>query len=461
MGSRNRACTVVVVALLVLAGCTAPSVPADTPESADIEGEEVPADESKSSDGGDPDDESTTSDGGDPDDESTAREAESDGSTSSPLDIDEDAVWADVRARLDSDAPRPNLYVDEMPVGADDAFEPDQTTFQEALNATATTSGGSGTSGLAMPGNVYVFPDGPDEEIEQVLAHEYTHTIQYADGMFASWLRSPPRTTDEEMVQTSLIEGGAVYAADEYSAEHLPEYPSQSEQMEAAYEAAPAGDRMLLAPYHFGSEYVAAEIDRASDLPEIYRSHPVTTAGVLDPDSDPPATDLSVDVETTGSGWAVERTDRQGELYTRIVLDTELPNDRAVDAAAGWSDDELVAFADEDDQDAFVWTTRWETVSDADEFAAAFESKVDARTDQWADRTTVERVDERTVAVIIGTVEFRSAVDISTTHETTDIVVGTVPTAAPSVTRGGTPQSSIVVSPATSPTTATSSSITS
>ncbi|MCL9815226.1 DUF2268 domain-containing protein [Natranaeroarchaeum aerophilus] len=412
MVSRRVALTAVVVALLLLAGCTAPTPPPDVANGGEIEGEEAPTDEEPATD--------------------ADRDA-ADTESHPDLDLDEDTVWNEVTTMMDSDAPQPDLFVDEMPAGADQAFEPQQSEFQAALNATESSPGGNGTSGLAMPGNVYVFPDGPDEEVEQVLVHEYAHAIQYADGMFASWLRSPPETTDEELLQTSLIEGGAVYVADEYTAENFPEFPAQSEQMAASYEAAPAGDRLLLAPYHYGAEYVHAEIDNAEELPEVYRSHPVTTAGMLDPDSQPPATDLDVDVETSDSDWSVERTDRKGELYTRIVLDTELSNDEATDAAAGWSDDELVAFEDADGQDAFVWTTQWETEDDADAFAAAFESKLDSRTDNWADRTAVERPDDRTVSVLIGPDEFRSAVNTTMTNSTVDLDLGTT-TAAPALT---------------------------
>ncbi len=419
MVSRRTALTVLVVALLLFAGCTAPSATPDV-DDGEIEGGDVP-DEDDDSDDEQTDDEQT-------DDDSNDANEDVEPSDYPELDLNENVVWNDVAELIGSDAPQPNLFVDEMPPGASDAFEPQQSDFQKALNATETASGGNGTSGLATPGNVYVFPDGPDEEVEQVLAHEYVHTIQYAEGMFASWLRSPPETTDEELVQTALIEGGAVYVADEYTEEHLDGVPLQSEQMQATYEAAPVGDRLLFAPYYFGAEYIHDDIDSAEELPEVYSSPPLTTSELLDPDRKPPATELTVDVENTESDWSVARTDRQGELYTRIVLDTELSNDEAVEAAAGWSDDELLAFTDEG-QDGFAWTTQWASSDDADEFEAAFESKLDQRTDEWVDRTTVERVDDRTVAVVIGPERFRAAVDISPSADGVDLVV-TEPTSA-------------------------------
>lgn len=430
MVSRRAALTVLAVALLLFAGCTAPSATPNVDDSSEVEGGDVPDEDGES------DDEQTDDDSDDASGEPT--DATDDGpddasedvepSDYPELDLNENVVWNDVTALIGSDAPQPNLFVDEMPPGASDAFEPQQSDFQKALNATETASGGNGTSGLATPGNVYVFPDGPDEEVEQVLVHEYTHTIQYAEGMFASWLRSPPETTDEELVQTALIEGGAVYVADEYTDEQLDSVPLQSEQMQATYEAAPVGDRLLFAPYYFGAEYIHDDIDSAEELPEVYSSPPLTTSELLDPDREPPATALTVDVENTESEWTVTRTDRQGELYTRIVLDTELSNDEAVEAAAGWSDDELLAFTDEG-QDGFAWTTQWASRDDADEFEAAFESKLDQRTDEWVDRTTVERVDDRTVAVVIGPERFRAAVDISASDDGVDLVV-TEPTSA-------------------------------
>jgi hypothetical protein len=431
MVSRRAALIVLAVALLLFAGCTAPSATPDV-DDGEIEADNIPDEDGESddvqtdadSDDASGDDESADGTDDGPDDANEDVEP----SDYPELDLNENVVWNDVTKLIGSDAPQPNLFVDEMPPGASDAFEPQQSDFQEALNATETASGGNGSSGLATPGNVYVFPDGPDKEIEQVLVHEYTHTIQYAEGMFASWLRSPPETTYEDLVQTALIEGGAVYVADEYTGQYLDGIPLQSEQMQASYEAAPAGDRLLFAPYYFGAEYIHDDIESADELPEVYSSPPLTTSELLHPDREPPATDLTVDVDNAESDWTVARTDRQGELYTRIVLDTELSNDEAVEAAAGWSDDELLAFTDEG-QDGFAWTTQWASSDDADEFEAAFESKLDQRTDEWVDRTTVERVDDRTVAVVIGPERFRAAVDISASGNGVDLVV-TEPTSA-------------------------------
>lgn len=450
MTSRRLFGTVLAVALLLLllAGCTTPTAtPADQDDAPDIEENESVAEVSDevTDDGGD----ATADAGGDADagrdadaggDADATENADGTGETATGSDgptdeataetslpLDEDRVWERVTTLMASDAAQPRVAVDEQPAGAADAFEPPQSDFQEALNATETAPRGSGTSGLAVPGRVYIYPDGPDEEIEQVLAHEYAHAVQFADGYFASWLRGTPATTDQDLVQTALIEGGAVYVADEYTAEYLGDAPLQSEQMNASYQVAPAGDRLLIAPYHFGSEYVADEIDAAEELPSVYESPPLTTSELLRPDDDPPATDLSVTTDVEGLSWEEERTDTKGELYTRIVLATELTDDEAADAAAGWSDDELIAYEEPtaNGGQAFAWTTQWETSADADDFEAAFESKLDRRTDEWADRTRLERVDDETVTVLIGPQRFHNGVEVSADEDAVQIIAVT------------------------------------
>ncbi|MFC6730805.1 hypothetical protein ACFQDG_19310, partial [Natronoarchaeum mannanilyticum] len=275
---------------------------------------------------------------------------------------------------------------------------------------------GAGPRGVTTPFGVYVEPaDGPPVVVEQVLAHEYAHAVQYSESMFGAWLIEPTGSTDRQMTKTALIEGGATYVGDEYTERHLSDVPLQSEQMRRSYERSASGDRFFVAPYYFGAEYVDERLDTPANLQRVYADPPATTAELLHGESAGEQLAMSISVDTEDSDWTATSRDRKGELFTRIALRATLDNDTAAAAAAGWGNDSAIAFDSDGrgDPEAFVWTFRWQTSGEADEFVAAFEESLDRRTDDWADRTRVERVVDRTVAIAMGPDEFREGTAIS------------------------------------------------
>jgi len=401
----RRALALLTILSLVFAGCTAPVAP---PNESEVSAASSGADGGASSDA-----EAASSDADEPDGDGDPSDAER------ALSFDPDPVWDRVTTMMDSDANQPSLTLGIPSATAGQAFAADRSTFKRALNASAAgtvSDGGTGPSGVTTPFGVYLEPaDGPPVVVEQVLAHEYAHSVQYADSMFAPWLTEPRGSTDQEMTKTALIEGGATYVGDEYTERHLSNVTLQSEQMRQSYERSAAGDRFFVAPYYFGAEYVDDRLDSPANLESVYVAPPHNTAELL---HGKPAGDqlpLSVGVDATDGDWTATSRDTKGELFTRIALRAALDDDAAAAAAAGWGNDSAVAF-DADgggDPEGFVWTLRWRTTDEADEFAAAFEESLDRRTDGWADRTRVERVDDRTVALAMGPDEFREETTIS------------------------------------------------
>lgn len=286
----------------------------------------------------------------------------------------------------------------------DDPFARTLMDARESTNFSRATR--SGLS-LALDGN-----ESPTE-LEFTVVHEYVHNAQFAriqdtpafEAAFAD-------AHQRHRAAAAVVEGGASYVALEY----LVRYENRSRaavvaETDGYRNASPAG-KYAWAPYHFGREYVAERVDSPADHWRLYANPPRTTEAVihgLEPGAEPPAP-LSVTVDA--DAWSIANRETRGELFARVVLASELSEPRAARAAAGWGNDELVAFST-DGERAFAWTLRWDDAANATEFVDGFGAAMDARGPSDADGWTVdgtrirlERVAPETVVVFTGPAAF-------------------------------------------------------
>jgi hypothetical protein len=262
--------------------------------------------------------------------------------------------------------------------------------------------------------------NGSPAQVARILAHEYVHAVQYrADGGNQTRFIDRVSTRESIWVQAAILEGSAVYVEDVYTKRFLGF--SALDQRCAEYLEGPPHERYQAQPYCFGGRYFAAQLDSPSDLFSPTTALPNTTEQVLHPGTAEPPANLTV-VDETGTDWSTPASfRRQGELYVRTVLGVELPEERAIEAAAGWGNDRLVHVTNATGgTEGFVWVLRWDTESDAVEFESAFERYLDDRgnrtSDDWhvdGDRFRVSAVDNRTVAVITGNETFVTAVNVT------------------------------------------------
>lgn len=422
MVSRHVLGALLLAVLLVCSGCTAPV--ADS-ASAGVEG--------PTHEGTDVGGESNTSDDGDDGDDLEV-EAETTAEADEVLPVDLNETFERTAGLVESEAEMPTVQVRDMDELLEGTYEQRQDPFQAALNMTETEVDTESARGLATVGHVAVDPNEADRtDIEQVVVHEFFHAIQFAEG----WQPQPPleadvaTSTDYTNVELALVEGGAVWIADQYSDEYQDDVRLQSERLAEEYESAPNGDRYFRAPYNYGVQYADATLEEPTEIGDLYENPPTTTEQLihgLDPDADDAQpTDLAV--ETTDDAWTLARDDRLGELFVRVALETELDPDTAADAAAGWGNDRLIGFQHADAEDAgdeddwgFVWVLHWDTASDADVFEDAFETTLAERTDERADETAVDRRSERTVVVTTGPDAFHETVSV--TGSAADLEVG-------------------------------------
>ncbi|MFD1587580.1 hypothetical protein ACFR9U_11335 [Halorientalis brevis] len=288
------------------------------------------------------------------------------------------------------------------------------------------------TSGMTFPtGRVFLAPRaGRAPAIERTLAHEFTHSIQFAQGdraaIRAGLADDRLSTSDGTLTARSLLEGAAVYTASEYVRRYQPRYPTERTQISRLYANATGGTRLYWAAYHHGADYVSSRVDAPADLGRVYRTPPSTTEQLLHGTRDSPVP-LGVSVPDGDSRWTVSQRDSRGELFVRVVLGTEVPRARAAAAAAGWGNDRVLTFRG-GSEPSFAWITRWDDAANATEFATVASQFLDERTapasrSATTNRVTfrMERLDDRTVVLLAGSDRFVSETSVQT--EPSSVVV--------------------------------------
>ena len=399
---RRRQLTIVVVGLsLVLAGCSGgggpTTEPTATPEpTATTVQSEATDDASTASTTTDSERETVQVSGGD-------------------LPVDQTEVFWQVQQLLGTDVePQP---VEVRNLTERQGYQPGSAPLFRYLGVGNLSVDAGEPGGLTtQTGKVYVHPgDGTPSEVERVMAHEFVHLVQYRSNMlpWLSEIDQPRLTHDLLQTRLALIEGGAVYATDAYADDHLDDV-DPADRMADRYENGTPSAKYFYARYHLGHEYVEGRIDSPEDLPDVYEERPNTTEQVIHgyaPDEEPPAP-LAVSANATGE-WSQTQNNTMGELFTRVVLQTELDADPARSAATGWGNDVLYGFTTGGEAPGFAWTVRMDSASEADEFASAAEEFADRRGERSDGEFRVVRAGDETAVLLFGNPAFVESASLS------------------------------------------------
>jgi hypothetical protein len=219
--------------------------------------------------------------------------------------------------------------------------------------------------------------------------HEFTHVLQ--DQTFD--LEKGLGYSDEECEDNgercsaiaALIEGDASLLQEQWlrtyaRQEDLADLLSFVDDLETpVFDSAPAYlQEDFLFPYEQGLEFVRSIYlrDGWSGVDELYRRPPESTEQILHPALYPRATPAPAAINdlaaALGEDWQEIARDVLGEWYTRLMLQTQLDEVEAGEAAAGWGGDEYVVLADADTgRDALVLVSVWDRPRDAFEFITA------------------------------------------------------------------------------------------
>lgn len=219
-------------------------------------------------------------------------------------------------------------------------------------------------------------------------AHEFTHQLQDQRFDLGSLMQDPANHSDRTLAQLALIEGDAVSVQNTWTVANLTSEELgqllaaalDPEALEALRNAPPYLRDTALFPYQDGLLFVQDLLASGgyAAVDEAYGEPPVSTEQILHPDKFAER-EAPIDVEvpkdlasSLGSGWKEVGRDTLGELILRLWLrEHGVPATEAPVAAAGWGGDRLALYEGPGDKHTLLLVTRWDTLVEADEFAAA------------------------------------------------------------------------------------------
>lgn len=324
-----------------------------------------------------------------------------------------------------------------MGIGQDDEGEGDDGQSDDGQSDDSSTSDDEGTSEEDVSVAAYVpsahsvivnermTVSGREHTLERTLAHEFVHNVQFHQDAFERLQNeldlNHRYSRDRYLTYVSIVEGAAVYVGESYDDQYLAGDSSTITSPER-YRGASSGVKYAIARYYFGGRYLEERFDSPKNVSEVYGDPPRTTEQLLHPEmkaSEP--LPLSVRV-FPGENRTLGQTNTNGELFTRIALGTELNTTRASAAAKGWGADQLVPVVAENrtHNRSFVWSTRWDSPAEADEFETALGDYLAGR----ANRSVVETSENGSEPVTVWRDDSLTFRTVRVSNETVVLLAG-------------------------------------
>lgn len=258
----------------------------------------------------------------------------------------------------------------------------------------------------------------------QLLAHEFTHLMQYNSEAFLENRPDEETPPDERLAFLALSEGSATYVADRYAND------SRIEPLRERWRASDTtvAERYMLWPSLRGAEYAAERVGDPSELWPLYTDPPQSTATILEgdaPSDGSPDRELSVEIEN----HSVWRESTVGAAFVESALASSIDADRARSIAADWRWDTAVRIGKGNAggvAQRWTWVTEWANATAADGFESEIGAFLD---DNWSrsngtwnhpteDRVAaIQRVDGDAVAITIASKQFHSNATVTTTED--------------------------------------------
>ncbi len=334
-----------------------------------------------------------------------------------PGDVNASLVYERVQRLLDVPATADvTVRLGDPADATDDAVS--RESFVEYLGVRAHDDGGGPRGVTASGTEITLYPNETWSAAltEVVLAHEFVHALQYQHGVHGR-VGDPGAVS---MADRAVIEGAATYVQRAYAGRYLDDAP----RLVRPFNDSTPYRKLQFAQYSLGGRYYEARIDDPAAVDRVYEDPPTTTEQLLHgyaPGEEPPR-ELSVEVDA--EGYRTDRRTTRGELAVNVVLSTELSDERAWRAAAGWGADELVRFRQlpGPEEEGYAWVLRWDSPAEAGEFREAVAAFLDRRGNRSDGRWTgpdhayrVDPVAEETVVLLVGTDGFVEAASASGT----------------------------------------------
>lgn len=223
---------------------------------------------------------------------------------------------------------------------------------------------------------------GPEAEI--TYAHEYTHALQDHAFRLVSLNLDAAGEDDTDLARLSLVEGDATAVMFQWALDHLTpqELFSVGQGPQPDVSGIPAWmiDELQF-PYTAGQQFVSRleASGGSAAVDAVFRSPPASTEQILHPDKFQ-SREAPIQVaapalgSALGSGWRAFPADTLGEAMIGFWLEgLGVADSSALQAAAGWGGDRLVAASGPGGAVAVAWRIAWDTPTDATQFAHAYQ----------------------------------------------------------------------------------------
>jgi hypothetical protein len=254
--------------------------------------------------------------------------------------------------------------------------------------------------------------------LTRVLVHEFTHVLQSRRGWDETLVAAVPAEYPAgSRVYDYVVEGVAVRTVTAYARAYDENWSSP---VFGIYRTGTPFERLVAAPYAVGARYARERFQ--FDDPESYFADPPLSVSAFrhgrPPGADVPP-NLSVGVTTRERDWTVAETTRLGELRLELALSTHLNRTQSRQAAIGWETDQFLRLKRKAGV-GYVWTVVFTDARNATEFTRAARRYVAERRQTQStapDGATVtyrvERVDDRSVALLFGNASFVQTATLS------------------------------------------------
>jgi hypothetical protein len=226
---------------------------------------------------------------------------------------------------------------------------------------------------------------GPAEEV--TYSHEFTHQLQDQHFDLGKLGIDATNQSDRALAQLALVEGDAVSVQNRWTTANLtPEEMGQlltasldPKALEALQRAPAYLRETSLFPYLSGNPFVENLIARGgyTAVDDAFANPPLSTEQILHPEKyaqrEAPKLAQIPKLLDPGlpRGWRALGQDTLGELILRLwLLQGGVASAQATTAAAGWGGDRLELYQSPHGT-SLLAVTEWDSLIDADEFAAA------------------------------------------------------------------------------------------
>ena len=249
---------------------------------------------------------------------------------------------------------------------------------------------------------LYMVPDAAGEKRQFGLRiHEATHGLQ--DQLYdLAELHDKPKTTDQSLALTALIEGEAVQVMIDAVVDEQPHVAFMTMYGAADMLAMPENpdkpwswarlQRVFF--YSDGARMVQdmKKVDGYKTVDKAFGDLPVSSEQILHTDKYLVERDLPDEIgldvvgiqEALPEGWKLGEPDTIGEIGTMVEFIDAGQVGKAVKAADGWGGDAYIT-AKKGEDVLTIWVSTWDTAADAKEFGEAVEALPDVLVSKWYD----------------------------------------------------------------------------